>query len=212
MDYENPYQSPLAVCDEPRDASGRRLIRVVAGSALRLLPAVAPAVVAEAIDMEYLGMLTPLLMMACGAWSGAYCHQTMEATGLREVYVARFAPKMELLLIATGMALGGIAFAVGFLNYVRPRPIDTQSGILIAWIASCGIIIPVDAGGLCDKRVVAMFSFSAGIGFTIVYPAWLFTRPGGRKISGVVALGCIGGAFLGFILYSEGAKSIGFRW
>jgi len=131
--------------------------------------------------------------------AGIWSWRTMSRPGVRAEYLASFAATMEtiLVLVAVVFAFGTVS-AAGFI-VAKPALLPSGALFLFAFILLLAILIPIDAGGMCDVRGPALlWSIITPWCFVIAFPCYMFIRPTTSNRSRWVAVLCMIVGLIGF--------------
>ena len=210
----NPYSSPS---HQPGETASLCIAKVVAAMAVRVVLLLVPSVVYIAyVDTFHPGEMlweiwyVPFFLGSC-ALNGTVCWSRFSIAGLRMAYQESTACVTEKILVRISLAFGSVAIIFGMYNFLQPVAVATLPALLALWILTLAVLVPIDAAGLFAKRSeVIVFSAITPWAFVIMYPVYVFSRPGRNRASGYFALASVVMLMGGWVLWLLGADRIGF--
>jgi hypothetical protein len=116
------------------------------------------------------------------------------------------------MLTALGIVLGSLSLGFGMAHYFGVRGVPSVDILLASWIIALAIVVPVDAAGLLEERMLILFlSALTPWAFVVAYPAYLFIRPRTGRYRAYLAIVSIVLTLVGFILWDSGENPAAFR-
>ncbi len=166
------------------------------------------------VNHQLVAMLGAIFILMTFSAAHAFLFtNTLRHRNLQEQFSSTLARTTKFTLLSGALTAGTLCLILGGANWIRPVPLPTLPVLLKVLIVFLGVAFPLDAGGMIPKRTAVIgLSAAIGMGFTILFPVYMFGRPGGTRRDGYIAVLAILMVLTGWGFWVVGANAIHYKF